>query len=235
VPSGPVQKLVEIKYATPQLLNDFLQCYGVTMTKTPVPNKIVLMGLPENVATAEGALAQVDVPEAAPKDVQVTVYLVKGFNVPQGEEGPSKPLPAAIKDCVADLQGVFEYNGYQLVDTVLLRCREGGQISGSGFMPSKADEPPTLCRIAADQVSIQRAPEAPIVRIRQFTCSAEVPFPVGQANAPQGAPRQIQWKSVGIQADIDVEAGHCAVAGNADFIPGDEALFAIVTAQVVAP
>jgi hypothetical protein len=57
------------------------------------------------------------------------------------------------------------------------------------------------------------------------------------AERPAGDPalprRPTQSIDVGIKADIDVRDGDCAIAGNTNYLPGEQALFVIVSARIL--
>jgi hypothetical protein len=231
---GPemTRKLVEVKHADSGNMAGFLQSYGVQVSESPSPNWILLMGPPDAVAAAEAGMAQVDVPEPPVKNIEVLIYLVKALQT--ADAAPSaKPLPEKIERCVTELRGTFNYGAYELVDTIMLRCRDRGSVNGSGFLPGNESNLYALCQIRIGEVSAQATGTAPVIRLEELTLGANIQVGERPAGDPAPPRRSTQSMDVGIKADIDVRDGDCAIAGNTNYLPGEQALFVIVSARVL--
>ena len=83
-PNERVQKLVPVKYVDPNAVQMLLMNFGVEMRADQRLRTMALSGKRTAVTTAEDAIKQLDVPGAAQKDVELTVYFVVGA------EGPSR-------------------------------------------------------------------------------------------------------------------------------------------------
>src|SRR5580692_8136720 len=80
-PNEQVQKLVTLKYADPRAVSRLLANFSVNMQIDEQTKVIALVGHRANVTTAEEAIKQLDVPGAAQKDIELTVYFVVGSDV----------------------------------------------------------------------------------------------------------------------------------------------------------
>ena len=88
---------------------------------------IAVSGHRANVTTAEEAVKQLDVPGAAQKDVELTVYFVLGSDGPMGSA-----IPADLQSTVATLKSTFPFKNYGILDILSLRTRAGVAANTSG-------------------------------------------------------------------------------------------------------
>ena len=117
--------------AVQRLLNNF-----EVDTRADAYLKVIsLTGKKSAVETAEAAIKQLDVPAAAQKDIELTVYFVVGAD---GPGAPSDtPIPQEIQSTVTTLKSTFPYKNYTLLDALSLRSRAGtggettGQLAGA--------------------------------------------------------------------------------------------------------
>ena len=126
---GEIQKLVVLKYADPQAVENLLRNFGILTRVDPRLKVITLAGPANRVTTAEEAIKQLDVPAAAQKDIDLTVYFVVGTDQ---SNFTGNPIPADLQSTVAALKSTFAFKTYGLLDVLSLRTRSGAGASTSG-------------------------------------------------------------------------------------------------------
>jgi hypothetical protein len=133
-PNERIQKLVTLKYADPQTVQNLLADFGVDRRWDQNLKVIALTGRRANVMTAEDAIKQLDVPSAAHKDIDLTVYFVVGSDQvnPDGSA-----IPADLQSTVATLKTTFPFKSYALLDALSLRSRSGVGADTSGVLSGK--------------------------------------------------------------------------------------------------
>src|SRR3974377_1193874 len=131
-PDDHVQMVVQLKYADPGALSSLLRNFGVSIMPDQRMRVVALSGPRSAVETAEAAIKQLDVPTAAQKDIDLTVYFVVGTD----ENPAGNPIPQELQSTVTTLKQTFPFKNYYLLDALSLRTRVGagaqttGQLSG---------------------------------------------------------------------------------------------------------
>ena len=95
---------------------------------------IVVRDFPENIAAIEDALKRLDVPEAARPDIELRIHVLIASNAETG----LTPLPADLRDVVAQLQSTLAYKNYALLTSVVQRTKDSrgvhpGFLQGNGM------------------------------------------------------------------------------------------------------
>src|SRR5580700_7729152 len=75
-PPERVQKLVTLKYVDPQSIQNLISMFNVDVRVNGQMKVVALSGTKEHLAAAEEAIKQLDVPSAAQKNIELTVYFV---------------------------------------------------------------------------------------------------------------------------------------------------------------
>jgi hypothetical protein len=211
----PVQKLIQLKYVDAGSVHNLLRSYvttgGWTMQSDDRMHMIAVTGSPEAVASIEEAIKKLDV---APTDFDLTVYLISS--------APNDILPAALTSTAKQLHGVFAYSGYQLLESFVLRGRDGrGGSSGGAFHGS-----PSSYSFRYEQASVS-SDTPKTIHLRGLDLNLR--FRTG-ALTKEGQPA---FTSTGLNTDIDIREGQKVVVGKSDLNNGDSPLILVVTAKVV--
>jgi len=128
------QTIVPLKYLDPFAVQNLLHDFGVDIRGDRQLKVVALNGRPAAIETAIAALKRLDVPAAAQKDIDLTVFFVVGRD---DNEPSAGPVPQDIQSTVATLKQTFPYKTYELLDALFLRSRAGsgatatGQLSGA--------------------------------------------------------------------------------------------------------
>jgi RNA polymerase sigma factor (sigma-70 family) len=186
------------------------------------------------------AVEQLDVPPPPVKNVEVIVYLVvatKGGEIAPGLE----PCGPQLDPVVEQLNAVFGYERFGLVDTLLLRGRDGSGIEASGFLTAFAatnesgQALPSQYQFRVDDLRVQTMPDAVArISLNRLIFSTELSIPSPTGAGPNGQRfTQISRQQMGISADLDVQEGQMAVVGKANVSTQGEVVFVVVSAKVV--
>jgi len=147
-----------------------------------------------------------------PLNLELTVYLVSGLSQAQANE--KDEIPQDLASVLQQLQGVFTYKRYKLIEAVTLRGRNMGGANVEGGLP---DYTRYVFRYARARIS----PETPhivhldglVLKImRGFKTTAE-PIAV-------------------VETDLDIKDGQKTVVGKTS-VNGPDAIFLVIVPKVV--
>jgi len=209
----PITKLVTLKYASPDSINNIIQMFGVRVQWNGGLRTIALTGSAESIAAAETAIKQLDV---APKNIELVVQFLVGAN--QAAPGA---IPADLGDVVAQLKKTFAFKEYSLLDTLTLRTRAGSAADTTGMISPAGSSIPRMTQFSIRSASVS---DDGVIRIERMHAGLRIPVPTGQ---------KLEYMNTGIDQDIDVKEGQKVVVGRASLEGPDKALFLILTAKVV--
>lgn len=223
-----IQKIIEIKHADPQSLANVLSVFGVDMRIDAGMKIIAVNGLRESVVALEEAIKRLDVPTPAQKNIELT------FHVLQATPGalPDKP-PAELDEVTKRLRSLFSYQGFSLLDTLVVRVRDGRGSSANGLAPDRLSRVPNAkSRISLSfrGAHLSAAEKTSTVRLADLRFQLRVPVPYGKDK--EGNPG-VSITDAEVHTDIDVREGQKVVVGKTAMDGSDGAVILIVTAKVV--
>ena len=212
-PSEHIQKLVTLKYADPQSVAGLLHDFGVELRVDNRMKVIALSGNRNRVTTAEDAIKQLDIPAAAQKDIDLTVYFVVGSDM----TNTGSPIPKELESTVATLKGAFPFKNYVMLDVLSLRSRSGASADASGQL--------TAGRLTTFRVrSASLDGDGGMIRLDNLHAGLRVPI---------GTAEKTQYIDTGISTDVvDVKEGQKLVVGRSSLNGPDTALFLVLIAKV---
>jgi hypothetical protein len=225
-PPKKVQRLVTLKYADAFAVRDLLRVFPVNIQVDRAMRVIALDGIEAAVDTAVQAIKELDVPAAAQKNIELTVYYLNGSD---SEDASGSAPPADLANVIIQLKGTLPFKQYRLTDVLRLRIRDG-QNAETSSVAGSADlggtKQPIITRFKIKSASV--SPDGTTVHIDGLSSSSRVP--VVQGGSPGNY--QFTYIDVGLNTDIDIKEGQKAVVGRAG-LERDKALFLVLTAQVV--
>jgi hypothetical protein len=212
-PNETIQKLVALKYADPLTISALLADFGVNRRSDQNLKVIALSGHRSNVMTAEDAIKQLDVPSAAHKDIDLTVYFV----VASDQTNPTgSAIPADLQSTVATLKTTFPFKNYALLDALSLRSRSGVGADTSGVLSGN--------RITQFKVGSATMEPESMIRLDRLKAGLRTPISDG--------PGKITYIDTGISTDVvDVKEGQKLVVGRSSVDGPDRALFLVLIAK----
>lgn len=211
VSKGPQRNIVvDVKYGDVNRIAQVLGGLGAGVRADPVLHVIAVGGDIAAVNAVEEAIKKMDVPPAPVRNVELTIYLLYGA----AQESASASVPQDLDATVKQLRGIFPYKSYRLMDTIVLRARDGERAENSGSLPGGSR--------ASYRFSYQRGTitgQTPrMLRIDQLFLQLSFPAENGQTQ---------------IQTNVDAREGQKTVVGKANIANTEDAVFLVITPKVI--
>jgi len=236
--SERITRMFKIEHTDAQELGDVLRMFGGEIMSSSDPNVMVVVGSEETVAAVKAAIRILDVPsepEAKP-NIQLIVYTLEAVAPGGSPEFGEQAVPDDLESVVKELRNVFPYEDFRLVDTLLVRCRDGSHVETETYLPITTGEESTLglqFRLNA-RTTVAADTHPAWIRIDGFT------FSVSAESDPVSRPRMgpVRVRSqdrplIALTSEIDMREGQKVVVGKGNAEMSSNALFAVVTAKVV--
>jgi hypothetical protein len=221
-PPKLIQKLIPLKYADPRTVENMLRVFDVQVVSNTELHAMAVKGTPQTIQAVEEAIARLDTPAAAPKNIELTVYLLVGN---EAADSPAGAIPKEMESVVTQLKNTFQFKNYRLLDVMTLRTRTGQQAStesSGGFMQYGNVTKPVTTTFTINSSSI--GADGSTIRIDQIRTGTKIPQEQG--------PGQFNYQDLGLRTDLDIKEGQKVVVGRMG-INRDQALFLVLTARVV--
>jgi hypothetical protein len=220
-----IQRVFQLKYIDPQALSDILRVFpGVRIANRSLKT-LSVSGSPDVVAAVEEAVKRFDAPPPATRNIDLTVHLLGA----QQQAGPSEEVPPALQGVVGQLKGLFPYQGYRLMETFVMRTRDGRGGEISGIVPtSPSASQKTFYSFSIGSAAVSGDEKDRKVRIDGLDLRVDVPFAVPGTPGPS-----YQYRSVGLKTDIDIREGQKVVVGKATVGESTDALILVLTAKIL--
>lgn len=216
-----VQKLIMLKYADPENIVNVLRVFGAPMTPNRETHTIGIATNPQTLQAIEDAIARLDTPAAAPKNIDLTMQLVLGSDL----DAQAGALPKDLESVVTQLRNAFPFKSYHLLDVLTIRTRTGqraGTDSSGGSIG-----PGTGGRLVTSSFNVNSssiAPDGTTIRLDGLRCSSKIPHDLGNG--------QFQYQDLSMNTDVDIKEGQKVVVGRQG-INKEQALFLVLSAKVV--
>ena len=207
-----VEKLFVLKYADPGPVMNLVRALGAMGTENTQMRAIAVTAEKGPMVVIEEAVKQLDTPAAAPKNIELTVYLVVGTDT----EGIGSAVSKELESVATQLKGAFPFKNYRQVDQIEVRTRTGERAStssdgGNGNNMGAAVRTNFAIRAAG------LAPDGSTVRL-------------------DGMEASIRWSdmdhNLNLSASVDVKEGQKVVVGRIG-VAHDQALFVVLTTHVI--
>lgn len=244
------QKVFDLKFVDPRPLANLMQSLSRRSDTRVNPNvelRAISVGTfePGFIALAEELVSRYDKPStqarsATGRNIELIVHMI--LAAPKGSSGNA--LPGDL-DAVAKQLRSFGYNDFQLMDTAILRNREGlgGDATGNAGKPEPGlpAGASSIYRIAyKDTALTMDAGKPSMVRIDGFRFSIRIPFVTGSFQPGMGGEgvgpmvsTQFQYNDIGFSTNLDIREGQKVVVGKNKIDSSDKALILVVSARAV--
>ncbi|MBM3745881.1 MAG: hypothetical protein FJW34_08790 [Acidobacteria bacterium] len=123
-------RVLILKHADPHQVCNLLKVFDVAAVPSGELRAISVSGSPESVTAYEEAVRRLDVPPPPLKNLELTAYILEASQQPE-----AAALPPELESVAKQLKSVFGYQGLRLLDTAVIRTREGHPASARGQMP----------------------------------------------------------------------------------------------------
>jgi hypothetical protein len=222
----PVRKILQVKYVDPHEMTVFLSEFGARLRSNHQTNTISVIGSEAQVEAVEEALKKLDVPPPPIKDIEITAYFLLAT-----QQAVQTTLPSELDEVVVQLRRVLKYQHFRLLNTALVRARdgEGADVSGVASAVVGGGKPADF-RFGFKGADIIADGKPRSIRLHglDFFVDQEVEQGATKVIFPQ--PRTILAK---IHTELDVPEGQKVVVGKTSFDSPDDALVLVLTAKVL--
>ncbi len=215
--SGPPleTRVFQLKYADVRDVAGVLEVFGYTIRRNPSLHALAVSAPHDVLAAIEDAIKRLDVPTAAPKDIDLTVYMV----VASEQAGAATSLPPELQPVANQIKGIFAYKSFRLLDTVLLRTQPGNMARANGVIGTAGpDGGKTLWDLGVRPAAVTEDPKGRLIRLDNLGLNLRMPGPTGL--------------QAGVNTEITVREGQKVVVGKSNMGAPDQALILVVTAKV---
>lgn len=226
-------RIFELKHRDPLIVQQVIRPLasgfkGATMSVNREMMTITVRDFPENIAVIEEAIRRLDTPEPPRPDIQFHVHILIASNNPQRPGGVAD-LPAELADVVRQLQMTLSYKSYYLMNSQVLRGKEGpAGLGNKGVAEFKllpgtaAHDHPIFYDYRIDQVSLDGAPGTWKVQINRFNFGMRIPL--------QTSPTALQYETVGFNTPVGLREGEKVVVGTTSM--QDKGIVIVLVANV---
>jgi len=204
------QRVFLLKYADARHVADVLSVFGYGIRADRDMHVVAVSAPAAAMSAVEDAIKRLDVPAAAPKDIDLVVYLVVASEQPS----PGASLPPELQAVGDELKKIFPYKGFRLLDTILLRTQPGNHAVADGIIAPNG-ESKTLYSFDVQPSAVTEDPKGRLIRLDNLRL---------EMHPPGGG-------QTGIRTEITVREGQRVVVGKSN-MGTDQALILVVTAKV---
>jgi hypothetical protein len=221
-PTPLEHRLFVLKYADPRKVQELLGMLGAQAASNVELHAVSVAASHEVMPGIEEAIKKLDVPPAAPQNIELTAYYLVG-NDAEAAGG----VPKDLDSVVVQLKNAFPFKNYHLLDTMTLRMRSGfGASENSAAESISTGTQPVRTSIRIGNASVN--PDRSTVKVDRLHAGATVP--IVTSSIPNNV--QFAYQELGLDADVDIKEGQKVVVGRLS-MGKDQALFLVLTARVV--
>lgn len=241
------QKVFDVKYVDVQALANLVRgvCQG---RDTRVLDNSTLRAIsvgtstPSDLAAAEEVIKRYDVSGASARpgnrNIELIAYMLMA--APKGTAGDA--LPAELDPVAKQLKAVFGFNDLRLLDSLLLRTREGipAEASGNaGITNAAIPNATSTYQLRIAKSSVNSSERGNTIRLDGFRFGIRVPYPIASFQAGVGSTgavpvsTQFQFTEVGFNTELDIREGQKVVVGKTKVDNTGSAFILVLTAKAL--
>jgi hypothetical protein len=227
------QKVIDVKYADPNVLEKLLRSLGAggldRVVAQPDLHAISIGSAdPSFLKLAEEIIKRYDVPQATPSvaphqyGVEIVAHIL--LAAPRGSSGDA--LPADLEPVVKQLRSTFGYTDIRLLDSALILGREerGSEVTGSLKGLMEGLKFPAEYSIRIKRLAVESRGKRNFIALEGFKFVSRGVYE---------ASGQTQFMSTGFDTDLNFPEGQKVVVGKAHAGTSDQAMILVLSARVV--
>ena len=219
-----VTRVFQLEHVVPRQLERTLLLFDAVLIANDELNTLTVRAPADIMPAIVDVIGRLDVIKVE-QGVEVTAYILSA----DSQSAPGTPVPEHLQSVVDQLQEVFSYSRFGLIDTIMLRGFEGRpwDVSGMISLPEAANRPqdePTHYDFKGS-FGVVQADDAP-PRLRIYNMRADFRVPVMTGDGPTAV---LNFTNVSIGTDVEIPSGTQVVVGKSTI--GDSALFLVMTAE----
>ncbi|HXM45703.1 MAG TPA: secretin N-terminal domain-containing protein [Bryobacteraceae bacterium] len=205
------QRVFTLKYADARNVANVLAVFGYGIKADRDLHVVAVSAPAETMAAVEDAIKRLDVPAAAPRDIDLIVYLVVASEQPSA----GVALPPELQPVADELRKIFSYKSFRLLDSIVLRTQPGNKAEAKGVIAQPDSGAKTQYSFGVIPSAVTEDPKGRLIRLDNLNLNIHLP---GDYVA-------------GIQTEITVREGQRVVVGKSN-MGTDKSLILVVTAKV---
>ncbi len=219
-----VTRVFQLEHVQPGALANTLSLFDADIQPNNSLKTLTVRAAPDIMPAIVDVIGRLDVLKVE-QGVELTAYILSADDL--GTAGT--PVPEQLRSVVDQLQDVFSYSRFGLIDTIMVRGFDerpwdvSGMISLPGAVNRPQDEP-TYYDLRGSFGVVQADDAPPVLRI--YNMRAHFRVPVMSGGAPLGG---LNYTEVVIGTDVEIPSGTQVVVGKSTV--GDSALFLVMTAE----
>jgi len=124
------QKVFVLKYADASHVANVLSVFGYGIRDDRNLHVVAVSAPAPAMAAIEDAIKRLDVPAAAPSDIDLVAYMI----VASAQASPGSELPANLQPVADEMRKIFPYKSFHLLDSILLRVEPGNRADARGIV-----------------------------------------------------------------------------------------------------
>lgn len=208
-----LRRVFLLKYADARHVASLLNVFGYSINADLALHVIAVTAPADGIAAVEDAIKRLDVPAAAPKDVDLVISMI----VASEQSSAGGELPAELQPVATELKKLFPFKSIRLLDTILLRTQPGNRAQANGVvvLPNYTNGGERPYGFSVYPNSVTEDGNGHLIRLEQLHLSLQMPG----------------GHEAGIQTEITVREGQRVVVGKSN-MGNDQALVLVVTAKV---
>jgi len=224
-----VSKMIPVHHVNTNHLQSLLTIPGVSVRGDEGMHVLVVTGRPDAVSTLEEMVKKLDVAPAPPParpNIELTVYMIAGA----AEAKRAEDVPKELSSTVKQLHQLFPYKNYRVLDSFVLRGRDG-ETAGetSGVFPNATSGLPPVNYTFRYRNAVVADGNPRTIRLNGLRMGLRAAYPStgGEAGKPN-----YTYSDSGINTDIDIREGQKVVVGKSSY-GAEDAFILVVTAKII--
>jgi hypothetical protein len=129
-PPPRVTQVFTVKNANPQQVSNTLRTLGYQSDFDRRLGMIVVSAERSAMSSIAEVIQKLDSPAPSPKNVEITMFVLEAA----AQGGQSGPIPAGLEPVTKQMQTMFGYQSFRVMDAPIMRGREGENTSTSGVL-----------------------------------------------------------------------------------------------------
>jgi hypothetical protein len=212
-----ITRLIPVHYVNADHVRGLLSNIpGVGIKADTGMGVLVVSGRSDLVGAVEEMVKKLDV---QPRDIELTVYLVSGST-----QSPGDNLPTDLNSTAKQLHALFAYKGYKLLESFVVRGREGRRVETTGSLHGTS----STYSFSYNGASLS-GDTSKVVHLEGLSLNILTPQPNGALDK-NGNP---QRSYIDIRTDLDAGEGQKVVVGKSNMNGTGDAVILVITAKVL--
>jgi len=203
------QRIFVLKYADARHVADVLGVFGYGIRADRDLHVVAVSAPAEAMSAVEDAIKRLDVPAAAPKDIDLVVYMI----VASDQAAAGGPLPSELDPVTGEIKKIFAYKNFRLLDSILLRTQPGNRATANGIAADRM--PFNSYSFAVVPSAVTEDANGRLIRLDNLELGLHGPGD----------------RVAAIHTEITVREGQRVVVGKSN-MGADQSLILVVTAKV---